>query len=64
MFTETDGPMRDMEGKMILINKIIMPFCHLNIGTQMQGLRPGMLKNYPGMNNGLKNTTEGSTGTL
>ena len=29
MFTETDGPMRDMEGKIILVNKIIMPFLSL-----------------------------------
>ena len=26
MCTETDGPMRDVEGKIILVNKIIMPF--------------------------------------
>ena len=58
MFTETDGPMRDMEGKIILVNKIIMPFLSPEHRDSDVGPQARMLRNSPGMNNGLKNTTE------
>ena len=64
MCTETDGPMRDMEGKIIHVNKIIMPFLSPEHRNSDAGPQAGMLKNSPEMNNGLKNTTERSTGTL
>ena len=64
MCTETDGPMRDMEGKIILVNKIIMPFLSPEHRDSDAGPQARNAEESPEMNNGLKNTTERSAGTL